>query len=544
MTLKGDDRRKSFIPKLFATGEKKGRALKEDLYDATVPESQTQTTPSRLEQLNCTGLASPMTSASEIQNFRFFVATWNVGGKAPHNGLNLDKFLRVEEESDIYVLGFQEIVPLNAGNVLVIEDNQPAAKWLALINQALNKPPEQNRSSCSSTPSDYNVSFTSQASSTGPLVSRDSKPSSSKLFFHKPSLKTISKNFRTEERRRLKTCNCVSDLERKNSKDSCFRCQQTYVSEEDSSSEEDDGSNNFVGTNDASFTGANQMKYGLVASKQMVGIFFTIWAKSELVQHVGHMKVSCMGRGIMGYLGNKGCISVSMSFHQTSFCFVCSHLASGEKEGYELRRNYDVVEILKNTQFPRICKVPGRRNPEKILEHDRIIWLGDLNYRIALTYSETRKLLEENDWDALLEKDQLKNEREAGRVFKGWKEGKIYFPPTYKYSNNSDVYAGETITSKKKRRTPAWCDRILWHGDGIEQITYIRGESKFSDHRPVCATFVVAVDTLEGRSKNGSVSSNIKIEELLHPSIRYLEINDLYQSNSQSYVQNNSSSYL
>ncbi|PIA38312.1 hypothetical protein AQUCO_02800175v1 [Aquilegia coerulea] len=487
-----------------------------------------------------------MTSASEIQNFRFFVATWNVGGKAPHSGLNLDKFLCVEEESDIYVLGFQEIVPLNAGNVLVIEDNQPAAKWLALINQALNKPPEPNRSSCSRTPSDYNVSFTSQASSTRPLVSKDSKPSSSKLFFHKPSLKTISKNFRTEGRRRLKTCNCISELERKNSKESCFRCQQTYVSEEDSSSEEDDGSNNFVATNDASFTGANQMKYGLVASKQMVGIFFTIWAKSELVQHVGHMKVSCMGRGIMGYLGNKGCISVSMSFHQTSFCFVCSHLASGEKEGYELRRNYDVVEILKNTQFPRICKIPGRRNPEKILEHDRIIWLGDLNYRIALTYSETKKLLEENDWDALLEKDQLKNEREAGRVFKDWKEGKIYFPPTYKYSNNSDVYAGETITSKKKRRTPAWCDRILWHGDGIEQLTYIRGESRFSDHRPVCATFVVVVETLEGRSKNGSVSSDIKIEfeELLHPSIRYLELNDTYQNNSQSYVRNNRSGYL
>lgn len=47
-------------------------------------------------------------------------------------------------------------------------------------------------------------------------------------------------------------------------------------------------------------------------------------------------------------------------------------------------------------------------------------------------------------------------EREAGRVFDGWKEGKIYFAPTYKYSYNSDAYAGETTKSKKKRRTPAW----------------------------------------------------------------------------------------
>ena len=66
----------------------------------------------------------------------------------------------------------------------------------------------------------------------------------------------------------------------------------------------------------------------------------------------------------------QGCISVSMLFHKTSFCFLCSHLASGEKEGDELRRNLDVVEILRNTQFPRICKTSSSRVPEKILDHE------------------------------------------------------------------------------------------------------------------------------------------------------------------------------
>lgn len=47
-------------------------------------------------------------------------------------------------------------------------------------------------------------------------------------------------------------------------------------------------------------------------------------------------------------------------------------------------------------------------------------------------------------------------EREAGKVFDGWKEGNIYFAPTYKYAQNSDAYSGETTKSKKKRRTPAW----------------------------------------------------------------------------------------
>lgn len=49
------------------------------------------------------------------------------------------------------------------------------------------------------------------------------------------------------------------------------------------------------------------------------------------------------------------------------------------------------------------------------------------------------------------------------------------------------------------------CDRILWYGDGIEQLRYIRGESRFSDHRPVCALFKAQVETSDngGRCRNG-----------------------------------------
>jgi hypothetical protein len=36
---------------------------------------------------------------------------------------------------------FQEIVPLNAGNVLGTEDNIPAKKWVSLIRRSLNKNP-------------------------------------------------------------------------------------------------------------------------------------------------------------------------------------------------------------------------------------------------------------------------------------------------------------------------------------------------------------------------------------------------------------------
>lgn len=52
---------------------------------------------------------------------------------------------------------------------------------------------------------------------------------------------------------------------------------------------------------------------------------------------------------------------------------MCSHLTSGEKEGNELKRNIDVAEILKSTQFPRICRTSRYRIPERILEHEYVL---------------------------------------------------------------------------------------------------------------------------------------------------------------------------
>ncbi|CAL0325136.1 unnamed protein product [Lupinus luteus] len=396
-------------------------------------------------------------------------------------GLNLSNFERgMAPETGIQSFRFQEIVPLSAGNVLVIEDNEPAAKWLALISQALNRPKNEYSDSSDSGTTSKNINN-----------SKDSKSSASVNFFQKPSLKAISRNYRAEGSSLLKACNCPIDPPSRERRR--VRKFSDPISKLDSDIHGESSVEELLAIAEIP-SSPTQTKYSLISSKQMVGIFLTIWTKKELVPHIGHLRVDSVGRGIMGCLGNKGCISISMSLHQTTFCFVCSHLASGEKEGDELKRNADVSEIIKGIQFTRITKNPCQRAPERIIDHDRVIWLGDLNYRVSLSYDETRVLLEDNDWDTLLEKDQLNIERDAGRVFNGFREGRIVFAPTYKYSHNSDSYAGETTKSKKKRRTPAWCDRILWRGNGIEQLSYIRGESRFSDHRPVCAVFSVNVE--------------------------------------------------
>ncbi|KAI3773066.1 hypothetical protein L6452_04264 [Arctium lappa] len=435
----------------------------------------------------------------DVNDYRVFVATWNVAGKSPTSSLNLEDWLHTSPSADIYVLGFQEIVPLNAGNVLGTEDNGPAKKWLELIRRTLNSLPGTSARDpiLGSDYSDFERSI------------REKNPS----FLNRHSFQSLSRSMRIIEhdmQPRLDRRYSVSER-------MVFKNRTNVYDPNLGSSDEDNGPDDSPDSEPYCDKRAGNSRYCLVASKQMVGIYLAIWVKSDLRNNIRNMKVSCVGRGLMGYLGNKGSISISMSLHQTSFCFICCHLTSGQKEGDELRRNADVMEILRKTWFPRVEGTRDEKSPQTILEHDRIIWLGDLNYRIALSSHSAKALVEARNWRALLENDQLRIEQTSGRVFEGWNEGRICFPPTYKYSNNSDRYACNDMHPKQKKRTPAWCDRILWYGRGLHQMCYVRGESRFSDHRPVYSIFIAEVESINRCKikKNVSCSSRIEVEELL-----------------------------
>lgn len=139
-------------------------------------------------------------------------------------------------------ISFQEIVPLNAGNVLGAEDTSPAAKWLSIIRQALN--------------------------------SQNLDPQSPDYY------------------------NCTTGAEFSQAEFARYSSM-----EPNSSSSDEDLSSppRFSLGLDCS----SQNGYTLAASKQMVGLFLCIWVRSDLYSHISNLKVSCVGRGIMGYLGNK-----------------------------------------------------------------------------------------------------------------------------------------------------------------------------------------------------------------------------------------------
>ncbi|KAJ9554059.1 hypothetical protein OSB04_018104 [Centaurea solstitialis] len=336
-----------------------------------------------------------VTENQETHNdYNIFVSTWNVGGITPSQDLNIDDLLDTHNTScHIYVIGFQEVVPLNASNVLGPENKKVSTRWNSLIKKTLNK-----------------------KSRSGQLSSKVTKSN-------------------TEG----------NDLQHD------FRC---------------------------------------LVSKQMVGLLISVWVRSDVLPFIRNPNVSCVGCGIMGCLGNKGSVSIRFQLHETSFCFVCSHLASGGGEGDERNRNSDANEIFSRTSFPSNKGSSSIRLPRRILDHDRVVVFGDLNYRISLPEKETRSLVDRFDWKKLLEYDQLRTELMDGQ-FEAWHEGPINFPPTYKYLPNSDEYF---VKNQEMKRAPAWCDRIIWSGEELKQILYTRSESKLSDHRPVKAIFSTQVE--------------------------------------------------
>ncbi|GJM89577.1 hypothetical protein PR202_ga05782 [Eleusine coracana subsp. coracana] len=90
---------------------------------------------------------------TDVKELRVYVGTWNVGGIFPPSDLDIQEWLDMEEPADVYVFGFQEIVPLNAGNIFGAEDTRPVAVWEHIIRETLNKScPEKSRFRCHSYP--------------------------------------------------------------------------------------------------------------------------------------------------------------------------------------------------------------------------------------------------------------------------------------------------------------------------------------------------------------------------------------------------------
>ena len=225
--------------------------------------------------------------------------------------------------------------------------------------------------------------------------------------------------------------------------------------------------------------------YVLLSSHQLVGVCLYIFVRVELSAYIRDVAVDSVKTGLGGAAGNKGAVAIRFVLHATSLCFVCSHFAAGQSQVSE--RNADYAEITRRILFPM---------NRTLNSHEYVFWCGDFNYRLNLDRDTIIDLIANDQFDTLVQYDQLIKEKESGAVFKNYSEGEIRFAPTYKYDLFSDDY-----DTSEKSRAPAWTDRVLWkrrnfvsngvieQGNNVNLLHYNRAELKQSDHRPVIAIF-------------------------------------------------------
>lgn len=275
------------------------------------------------------------------------------------------------------VYRFQEVVPLNAGNVLGAEDSRPIPKWEAIIRRTLNKSaePETKYKSYSAPPSPVLRPSSAADSLVDEVETRDALnmmieddvvlPNTTSYSFDDDNLEgtvSVGRNLKlrsiygdqssqidwpeqpldggpriissSAKLRRVSSgsarIGCESFALRGNSlrrshhsygnlglnltleekwkprvldlsfddKPSRFSLDDNDPLLETSPEKQDDGLTRGNKTK-------SRPKYVRIISKQMVGIYVSIWVRKRLRRHINNLKVSPVGVGLMGYMGNK-----------------------------------------------------------------------------------------------------------------------------------------------------------------------------------------------------------------------------------------------
>ncbi|CAG9534899.1 unnamed protein product [Cercopithifilaria johnstoni] len=252
----------------------------------------------------------------------------------------------------------------------------------------------------------------------------------------------------------------------------------------------------------------NSTGYILVQEVRLVGILLMIYRRIDCRVRVDDaatdVEIVPTGFPLLGRMGNKGGVAVSLQINDSYLCFVNSHFAAGQEESE--KRNQDYREISQ-IRFPK--------SNRSLFDHDVIFWFGDMNFRLEsnndLSNDDFRRLCaDENTFRDMIIFDQLKKQKMLNHIFADFKEPDVLnFRPTYKYDPGTTRW-----DTSEKCRCPAWCDRILWwHRDGvnIRQQFYESVESVvFSDHKPVRSIFHVGIRSVDEAKRDACLEEAIR----------------------------------
>ncbi|KAK6914440.1 Endonuclease/exonuclease/phosphatase [Dillenia turbinata] len=285
-----------------------------------------------------------------------------------------------------------------------------------------------------------------------------------------------------------------------------------------------------------------------LGSRQLAGLLIATWVRKSIRTHVGDVDAAAVACGFGRAIGNKGAVGLRVRVYDRIICFVNCHYAAHLEAVNRRNADFDHVYrtmafsrgsnllnaaagVTASAQMLRGANIPGVTPEEtrpELAEADMFIIFGDFNYRLfGISYDEARDFVSQRCFDWLREKDQLRAEMKAGRVFQGLREAIIRFPPTYKFERHKPGLGG--YDSGEKKRIPAWCDRILYRDSRSQSV------SQCSLECPAVASiylYEACMDVTESDHKPVRCKLNVNIARV-DRSVRRKEFGMIIKSNEK-----------
>ncbi|GMT19175.1 hypothetical protein PFISCL1PPCAC_10472, partial [Pristionchus fissidentatus] len=214
---------------------------------------------------------------------------------------------------------------------------------------------------------------------------------------------------------------------------------------------------------------SDKTRYSLIGKTFQATNLLLIFVQRKHASKINRIVYRYAKNTLGGLTGHKGSIGAIITLcNRQSIVLTLSHFVH---DATQLEARIMQYKGNKSCTFPEAKSVRAS------------FWFGDLNFRIEGEQAEVKKKIDEGDLENLLSLDQLLKTRQQGRVFTEYDEAPIKFPPSYRFFMGSTDY--------DLKRTPSWCDRILYKGS-VKCTNYSRLDTVLaSDHLPVQGVYSI-----------------------------------------------------
>ncbi|KAE9553246.1 hypothetical protein FO519_003554 [Halicephalobus sp. NKZ332] len=242
----------------------------------------------------------------------------------------------------------------------------------------------------------------------------------------------------------------------------------------------------------------------LIYGIPLVSNLLLVFSEVRLASFIRQKNTRYVRYTMGGTLGYKGSLGIRLHLRSgVHLIFVISHLVHGDNN---VEYRCQQLKQAASCMFDDICESEKRV----------IFWLGDLNFRVD-NDSTSQCIIPSNVPSDLHSNiaEQLKTLMTQERVFQGFHEPEITFPPTYRFIVRQDLY--------DHARRPSWCDRILVKATDMK-FNNIEYDSdigvRYSDHRPVFAIY--ELDNLLAENNSNSMLCCFQEIPAWHSSVYFM----------------------